>query len=143
MCLLRKVTTSTPDTLLVGFSVWISPKETLMDRHWNTDSCADRREQECTPLMQRETMLIPGRQKASPSRGRRLGVLHNQATESRSPATKVIPALLTVPRVGRYAYSPQQAAEVCNRLSIRAFAGTSLIKGAQNTSQHMDTTAVL
>lgn len=95
------------------------------------------------PPKQRRHCTVPGKQKASPSRGRRLGVLQTQATESRAPATKVIPALLTEPLVGRYAYSPQQAAEVCNRLPIRAIHRTLLIKGPLKTSQGIDRAAVL
>ena len=56
----------------------------------------------------------PGKLKPSPMQGNRLGVLQSQATESMSPATSLIPFLLTVPRVGRNAYSPQQAADVCS-----------------------------
>ena len=85
----------------------------------------------------RRHCILPGKLKASPIRGRRLGVLQSQATESSSPATKVIPALLTVPRVGRYAYSPQQAAEVCSssRTSLRDCCSNTTISSLMNVTK--------
>ena len=60
----------------------------------------------------------PGRLNASPRRGRRSGVLQIQPTASRSPAMRLTPSLLMAPLVGRYAYSPQHAADVCSIANV-------------------------